>query len=241
MCPGITRFSLVCLRFDDYHQNVDNETWVDVLSRYNDRGLRGVVAVCPKYEGERLSADVVEFLDDLREDGWELAQHGYEHENVAEGRGGPLYDERSEFAGLDYDEQARRIGAGKDILESHGIKPTTFIPPWHEYDRTTARVLAANGFDCINEGRWPVPRTVEGVTLVPTHIPAITPYMVGAGVVTMVSHPQLEEYPMKNADDVAGYEDRVRTPSEVVEWWRNRSTTGQFVDAAEPLYSLYSH
>ncbi|WP_415382080.1 DUF2334 domain-containing protein [Halosimplex sp. TS25] len=241
MWPGVTRFSLVCLRFDDYHQDVDNETWVDVLSRYDDRGLRGVVAVCPKFEGERLSADVVEFLHELEANGWELAQHGYEHEDVGEGRGGPLYDDRSEFAGLDYDEQNRRIGAGRDILESHGIEPTTFIPPWHEYDRTTARALAANGFDCINEGRWPVPRTVEGVTLVPTHVPAITPYMVGAGVVTMVSHPQLEDYPMKNADAVAGYEDRIQTPSEVVDWWRNRSKTGRLVDAAEPLYSLYSH
>lgn len=241
MWPGVTPLSLVCLRFDDYHQDIDNETWVNVLSRYDKRGLRGVVAVCPKYEGEQLSADVVEFLHNLRENGWELAQHGYEHRDVGEGRGGSLYDERSEFAGLDYNEQARRIGAGRDILESHGINPTTFIPPWHEYDRTTARALADNGFDCINEGRWPVPRTIEGITLIPTHIPAITPHMVGVGVVTMVSHPQLEDYPMRNADAVAGYEERVRTPSEILDWWRNRSTTGWIVESAKPLYSLYSH
>lgn len=241
MWPGVTPLSLVCLRFDDYHQDIDNETWVNVLSRYDKRGLRGVVAVCPKYEGEQLSADVVEFLHNLRENGWELAQHGYEHRDVGEGRGGSLYDERSEFAGLDYNEQARRIGAGRDILESHGINPTTFIPPWHEYDRTTARALADNGFDCINEGRWPVPWTIEGITLIPTHIPAITPHMVGVGVVTMVSHPQLEDYPMRNADAVAGYEERVRTPSEILDWWRNRSTTGWIVESAKPLYSLYSH
>ena len=106
-------------------------------------------------------------------------------------------------------------------LESHGIEPTTFIPPWHEYDRTTVRVLAENGFDCINEGRWPIPRTVEGITLVPTHIPAITPYMIGAGVMTIVSHPQLDDYPMSSADAVVGHEDRVKTPSEIVDWWHN--------------------
>lgn len=241
MWPGVTRFSLVCLRFDDYHQNVAHQTWVDVLSRYDERGLRGVVAVPPKFEDERLSEDVVPFLYDLREHGWEIAQHGYEHENVGEGRGGPLYDDRSEFAGLDYAEQDRRVGAGRDILESHGFDPTTFVPPWHEYDRTTARALAANGFDCINEGRWPVPRTVEGVTLVPTHVPAVTPYLLGVGVVTLVSHPQLEDEPMRNADAVAGHKDRLRTPSEVVDWWRNRSTVGRAVDATEPVYSLYSH
>jgi len=239
--PGITRLSLVCLRFDDYHQDIDNERWVDVLGRYEDRGLRGVVAVIPKYEGERLSADVVEFLHELEESGWELAQHGHEHENVGEGRGGPLYDERSEFAGLCYAEQDRRIGEGRDILESHGISPTTFIPPWHEYDRTTARALADNGFNCINESRWPIPRTVAGITLVPTHIPGFTPYTLGTGVVSLVSHPQLEDRPMRNADAVAGHKGRLTTPAEVVDWWRNRSTIGAVVDAAEPIYSRYSH
>ncbi|OTF00457.1 hypothetical protein B9G49_07525 [Halorubrum sp. SD683] len=236
MWSGITRFSLVCLRFDDYHQDVDNDTWVEVLSRYDDRGLRGVIAVCPKFEGNRLSADVVEFLHELRRNGWEIAQHGYEHEDVGKGRGGLLYDERSEFGGLDYDEQKRRIGAGRDILESHDIEPTTFIPPWHEYDRTTIRALAANDFDCINEGRWPFPRTVEGITLVPTHVPAITPSMLGAGVVTLVSHPQLEDHPMRNAKAVAGYEDRLRTPSEIVDWWRNRSTLSRLIDSAGMSY-----
>ncbi len=241
MWPGVTRFSLVCLRFDDYHQDIDPETWIETLSRYDDRGLRGVVGAIPRYQGERLEGDAVEFLHDLSDNGWELAQHGYEHADVGTGRGGQLYDERSEFAGLNYAEQDRRIGAGRDVLESHGFEPTTFIPPWHEYDRTTVRALADNGFDCLNEGRWPVPRTVDGVTLVPTHVPAVTPYAVAVGVVTLVSHPHLEDRPLRNANVVVSHEDRVRTPAEIVDWWRDRSAVGRAVDAAEPLYSLYSH
>jgi peptidoglycan/xylan/chitin deacetylase (PgdA/CDA1 family) len=241
MWPGVTRFSLVCLRFDDYHQDIDPETWIETLSRYDDRGLRGVVGVIPRYEGERLGSEAVEFLHEISENGWELAQHGYEHADVGTGRGGRLYDERSEFAGLDYAEQDRRIGAGRDVLESHGFGPTTFIPPWHEYDRTTVRALADNGFDCLNEGRWPVPRTVDGVTLVPTHVPAVTPYAVAVGVATLVSHPHLEDRPLRNANAVVGHEDRVRTPAEIVDWWRDRSVVGRVVDAAQPLYSLYAH
>jgi len=220
--PGITRASLVCLRFDDYHQDVDHGTWVDVLSQYDDRGLRGVVGVVPNYEGERLSGDVVEFLHELRESGWELAQHGYTHEDIGEGRGGPLYLDRSEFAGLDESEQDRRVGAGRDVLASHGIEPTTFIPPWHEYDLTTLRVLDDYGFDCCNEGRWPLPHTREGVTLVPTHVPVLTPGMLAVGVVTVVGHPHLDDDPMAGADLVVGRKDRLRTPAEVTTWWRER-------------------
>lgn len=232
--PGITRFSLVCLRFDDYHQEIDHERWIDVLSRYDDRGLRGVIGVIPKYKGDPLDADAVDFLHDLRDNGWELAQHGYTHDNIGEGRGGHLYDDRSEFRGVPLDEQRHRIGSGYDILKSHGIEPTTFIPPWHEYDQNTVRGLTDVGFNCINEGRWPIPRTIGKITLVPTHIPAMTPYILGFGIVTLVSHPHLDDDPMRNADAVLGYEDHLRTPSEVVSWWRKRSTCGVFSDALKP-------
>lgn len=240
MWPGITRFSLICLRFDDYHQDIDNETWVNVLSQYDKQGLRGVIGVIPKYHGEPLSGDVVPFLRDLRENGWELAQHGYTHEDIGDGRGGQLYHERSEFCGVPLVEQRRRIGEGRDILKRHGIEPTTFIPPWHEFNSDTIRALSEHGFDCINEGRWPVPRTIEGITLVPTHIPAVTPYMIGAGVVTLVSHPQLEDNPMRSAEEVVGKGECIRTPSEVVDWWRNQSVIGGFIDDLSSIHRLYS-
>lgn len=217
--PGITPFCRVCIRFDDYHQSIDHERWVEVLSEYDRRGLCGVVGVVPKYLGYRLSADVVPFLDELVDSGWEIAQHGYKHLNVGDGRGGVLYDDRSEFCGLNYEEQERRIGAGKDILRSHGFEPTTFIPPWHEYDRTTLRALSDHGFDCLNEGRFPVPRTVDGVTLVPTHPPGLTPAMLGVGVVTLVRHPHLDDDPYRAARSVEHSTAKVQIPSEIIDWW----------------------
>jgi len=226
MWPGITRFSLVCLRFDDYHQDCHLERWQETLGAYADRGLRGLVAVPPKFEGEPLSPDAAAFLRDLRDDGWEVAQHSYTHEPVGEGRGGLLYQERSEFGGLDRPEQERRIAAGRDVLREHDLAATTFVPPWHEYDRTTVRVLGDLGFTCLNEGRWPLPRTVDGVTLVPTHVPVLTPAMIAVGVVTIVGHPHLEDDPLANADLVAGHEDRLRTPGEVTDWWVRRRDGG---------------
>jgi len=165
MWPGITRFARVCLRFDDYHQNYDVERWERVLSRYEERGLKGVVGVVPEDGGDRLDGDVVDFLRGLRDSGWELAQHGYTHEDIGEGRGGLLYDDRSEFCGVPREEQRRRVGAGRDILQSHGIEPVTFIPPWHEYDRNTVRVLGEEGFHCLNEGRLPRTSTTSGISM----------------------------------------------------------------------------
>lgn len=218
--PGVTPFSLVCLRFDDYHQDINHKTWVDVLSYYDDRGLYGLIAVCPAFKGEPLDEDVVDLLKELESNGWEIAQHGYTHEDIGEGRGGALYDERSEFAGLQYEEQHRRIAAGNEILVEHGIEPTTFVPPWHEYDRRTLRALAEEGFTCLNEGRWPIPRTIEGVTLVPTNVPGVTPAMLSIGVVTFVEHPHLDDTPLATADLLSKCQDRLRTPGEIAAWWQ---------------------
>lgn len=237
MWPGITRLSLVCLRFDDYHQAVKHDVWQESLTAYMERGLVGVVAVPPKLEGEPLSADAADFLGDLERAGWEIAQHGYTHENVGDGRGGILYDERSEVRGLPHAEQERRIGAGRDLLREHGFDPTTFVPPWHEYDRTTVNVLSDLGFTCLNEGRWPIPRTINGVTLVPTHVPWFTPNRLGVGVVTIVAHPHLDDEPLWAMSAVSRREDRVRTAGQIAEWWQSRSRVGATVDRWEWLYA----
>ncbi|MFB6196846.1 MAG: DUF2334 domain-containing protein, partial [Halobacteriaceae archaeon] len=180
------------MRFDDYHQDVSLATWQDVLSAYDDRGLRGVIGVIPAHHSTPIDDDAVEFIKELEQNGWELAQHGYTHENIGDGSGGLLGDHRSEFAGVELAEQRRRIRAGKSILTDHGIEPETFIPPWHEYDRNTIRALADAGFSCLNEGRWILPRTIDDIVLIPTHPPLVTPEHFPIGVVSLVSHPQFE-------------------------------------------------
>ena len=65
----------------------------------------------------------------------EVALHGYSHQ-LAEGT--PL----TEFAGLSYRDQERRITAGKAELERQlGVRVSTFIPPWNSYDIRTVRAL----------------------------------------------------------------------------------------------------
>jgi len=215
LMPGITPLCRrVCLRFDDYHQANDPGAWKRTLARYSEQGLRGVVAVCPTFEGEPLAAEEAGFLELLRADGWEIAQHGYTHEDIADA------GYRSEFRGVDPEEQRRRVGAGKDLLEERGFSPRTFIPPWHQFDGATLRALRDHGFDCLNEGRWPLPRRKHGVTLVPTHPPGLHVDTIAVGVITLVGHPHIDADPMANAGRVAGHEGKVRTPAEVADWWR---------------------
>lgn len=210
--PGITFLCrAVCLRFDDYHQANDIKLWKETLREYDKRGLRGVVGVCPVYKNEQLSEEHTQFLHKLRSNGWEVAQHGYTHEDIAD------KEYQSEFRGVPEFEQRRRIAAGQDILSDFGFNPDTFIPPWHQYDAATIRAISNCGLNCLNEGRFPWLQKKEGVTLIPTHPKGFHPKTIALGVLTLVGHPHLEDNPMKNAEYVAGHKEKIQTPQEILQ------------------------
>lgn len=214
LMPGITPLCrLIVLRFDDYHQAHDIDRWQATLTAFDEAGLRGLVSVPPFVGDEPLDPAHVEFLHRLERSGWEIAQHGHRHVDAVDA------DYRSEFRGRPFAEQHHAIGAGLDRMRDLGLEPRTFVPPWHQFDRTTVRALAAHGFDCLNEGRWPLPRVVDGVTLVPTHPPGFHPDTLAVGVLTLVGHPHLDEDPTAFVDWIAPHADRVATPAEITDWW----------------------
>ncbi len=66
----------------------------------------------------------------------EIFVHGYRHEKEGS----------DEFSGLSYQKQWEKIHRGKSMLESKGIYPCCFAPPWNSYDDTTLIVLKDVGY-----------------------------------------------------------------------------------------------
>ena len=61
--------------------------------------------------------------------------HGNTHQTIKE-------FPRSEFLGLNYEQQFTKIKSGKLFLEEKlGTNINTFIPPWNRYDLNTLKVL----------------------------------------------------------------------------------------------------
>lgn len=78
----------------------------------------------------------------------EIALHGHTHEvlTIHDGHG-------SEFGGLPFDEQLRRLSLGKEEIEqSLGITVDIFIPPFNNHDNATLSALQALGFKAISSG-----------------------------------------------------------------------------------------
>lgn len=135
------------MRLDDASDYMDIERWdrmKQLLDKYDVKPIFGIIpdnkdeALIGIYERDE---KFWEKMQDWICAGWTPALHGYEHRYVtADGGCNPLFD-RSEFAGLSFDEQCRKIENGYKILTGHGIIPEIFFAPSHTFDKNTLNAL----------------------------------------------------------------------------------------------------
>ncbi len=159
----------VVLRYDDYssRSNTGIELkLIDILRRHHLRCTFGVIPFVCAGDGYEigpqetlpLSKDKAEILKSAIKEGLlEVAQHGWRHQNILPYRH-PWWSDffgvkYSEFFGLDYHSQLKRIQEGRKFLsELLKTEISTFIPPWNSYDQTTLSVLEELGFNYISAG-----------------------------------------------------------------------------------------
>jgi predicted deacetylase len=163
VCPGMDR-----LKFDKY---------LNLFRRYGVVPLLGVVPEnCdPELTVQSEGEDFWNYLYLLKEQGLvEIAQHGYQH-ILYEDDGalmGKIYgfNGLTEFSGLTYIEQERKILQGKSILESRGLLTNVWIAPAHSFDNNTILALRNNGFMYISDGIGLFPMNSKNICFVPQQI-----------------------------------------------------------------------
>jgi len=85
------------------------------------------------------SIEIINYLNQLDQDKFEFATHGYQH---------------IKFREMPYNEQYSAIKNGTDILEEHlNIKPVTFVPPYGASDTNTTQALSELGYHSITDMR----------------------------------------------------------------------------------------
>lgn len=167
--------TVVVFRYDDYHadrgaqdasKSQIERRLLDLFSRYHVPLTMGVVPnVVEDYEGHLANlsyartfqlADDPEKLNALKaaiaRGIVEPALHGWQHQNVLP------FQRNSEFMGLQFEEQLRKIEQGKRALEEWLETPVvSFIPPWNTYDEQTVRALDAANFRALSASLSTVP------------------------------------------------------------------------------------
>jgi hypothetical protein len=136
------------IRLDDACPTMATERWLKFEELFDRFSIRPIVAVIPDNQDRAMVFDEPDalFWDRVcrwQDKGWEIALHGHTHvmEATKARQVLPFYD-RSEFSGLPYEEQKRKLLTGVEILKTHDIRVRTFIAPGHCFDSVTVRVLA---------------------------------------------------------------------------------------------------
>jgi hypothetical protein len=162
----------ILFRFDDICPTMNWNLWdkvEEILDKYEIKPLLGVIPDCKDTELTIMPAksDFWIWLSNKQKEGYTIAMHGCNHIFSSNSRGILTTRKGSEFAGLSYEEQLKKIKKGKDILESHGIHTNIFFAPGHSYDENTIKALKVCGFKYISDGKSSKAYVWHDITFLP--------------------------------------------------------------------------
>ena len=150
--------------------------------------LLGVVPDCqdPVLTVEPALDNFWDWLRAKKAAGWTIAQHGHQHLYETMSPGLLEIGKKSEFSGLSYDDQYRKLAEGKSILVREAIWQNVFMAPSHSFDEVTLTALRALNFEFITDGYGFYPYDCHSLTAVPQL--ASRPLGFGFGVETICLH-----------------------------------------------------
>ena len=187
-------------RLDDICPTMDWRRLGQLESLFSQFNIKPIIGSVPDNQDPALVVGASQpgfwvYMRQLKKKGWVVAQHGYQHIYKTKDSGILKINQRSEFAGLPYDEQYQAISAGQAILKKHlGEAPTWWMAPAHSFDATTCQVLKNLSYTHLTDGVALYPFTTLGLTWVPQQLwqPRRMPF----GIWTICLHPNT----MKDAD-----------------------------------------
>lgn len=162
----------VVFRFDDFSSVSNTQLELAIIELFKKNGLSFTVSVIPFVnEGNQhdfskqklipLTKEKAKILKQgIRDQVIDLALHGYSHQVAIE--------QNNEFAGLEFEEQLKRLSKGKTYLEKiTGTITKSFVPPWNSYDLNTLKALNKLNFSLISADRERVYENPSNLNYIP--------------------------------------------------------------------------
>lgn len=163
------------IRMDDITPDMDWDKFNRIRTVFEENNIHPLLGVVPDNRDPKLmiqekAEDFWSIIRELRDKGWVISQHGTFHQYVTEDSGILGLKNASEFAGLSYQEQVKKIIEGKSILEQNGINTRIFMAPGHTFDDNTVKALKELGFDTVTDGLYYRPYTYKDILFVPCRL-----------------------------------------------------------------------
>ena len=207
-------------RLDDIAPNMNWDMMSKVKKLFNDYNVKPILGVIPKNEDEELKKyplckfDFWEKMRELRNEGWEIAMHGYEHLYSIKckkidylGLGG-----NSEFVGQPYEVQLKKLDQGLNILKQHNLDTKIFFAPNHTFDQNTINACRTLGFESFIDGYGITPYYENQILFIPQLFYKL--YSLSIGIQAFQIHInyfsnkdylKLEKFVKKNKEKIISY------------------------------------
>ena len=183
----------ISIRMDDITPDMDWAKFLRFKKLCDLYQVKPLIGVVPENQDSMLQIDEKkedfwEYLLQLKNEGWVIAQHGCNHIYSTKKKGCFPLNALSEFAGKSFDEQLLSLKKGKEILEGHGIFTDIFMAPAHSYDKNTLKAIKTLGFTKITDGFGDRPYVWQELTFYPISFKQSSSLRKQAGYTTFVLH-----------------------------------------------------
>ena len=167
-----SRSSKIIVRIDDVCETMDWDRFFYFKKSLEELQIRAILGVVPDCKDQSLMVneartDFYDLVRKWRDYGDTIAQHGFDHIYVSTDPGLMAINKFSEFAGLCYEDQLKKLAAGKEIMVNEDIWEPHFMAPAHSFDDVTIQCLSELGFQTITDGYGFYPYEYKGMLLVP--------------------------------------------------------------------------
>ena len=163
-------------RLDDIAPNMNWDMMEKVSKLFNKYDVKPILGVIPKNEDKNLKKyplckfDFWQELKNYKNQGWEIAMHGYEHfYNIycKKNMDYLSHGGNSEFVGLSYEMQFNKLNSGLNILKEKNIETKIFFAPNHTFDHNTIKACKALGFESLIDGYGLTPYYENEILFIP--------------------------------------------------------------------------
>lgn len=181
-------------RLDDATAFLNKKKWKEIENIFDQFSIKPIVAITPDNQDETLKysdfdQNFWDVVKNWQKKGWGIAMHGYQHLFHPVDRKQlilPFYN-RSEFGGLPYKEQFKKIKKSLEIFHKNDIDPNIWVSPAHSFDEVTLEAIAnstniriisdgialkpyyKNGFHFLPQQLWNIKRKYFGIWTVCLH------------------------------------------------------------------------
>ncbi len=170
----IKKYTKLLIRIDDVAENM-NWKYMDkceqLFDKINVKPLLGVIPLNedPDLKKFEINKSFWKKIENWQQKGWEITMHGCNHlyTQVSDKRDVFNYGGNSEFYGLGYSQQFKKINLGLNEFKKRNINVRSFFAPNHIYDQNTLKALKNSNIEIVIDGYGLFPFQKEGIMFIP--------------------------------------------------------------------------